>query len=268
MTGTVFCPPSPSQPQANDAIPLIDLRSAAHSGSLAHSLVRSSPLIWLKLKQDLWKRALEATRTAGDSTGIEIRINRLIASEQRGRRSGKDSVMLGTVFGQIYTVVNPLEPRRLRIMGGEGRTWKANFIGEGSIDAGGPFRESLSDATADIHSAHLGLFLPCANQKSGLSGDVDGMAGIHNMDKFVPNPGRCSKPLHVSMLVFVGKMIGIAMRTNAALPFHFPPMVYKRLLGHPVGRTDLKAIDKFLVDKLGEGGRSGGGGVSGEVSSL
>ena len=206
------------------AIPLIDLRAATHAGSLAHSLVRSSPLLWLKLKQDLWTRALQATKAPGDSTGIDIRINRILAVEQQGRRSGKDAVLLSTVFGQIYTVVNPIEPRRLRIMGGEGRTWKANFIGEGSIDAGGPFRESLSDATADIHSAHQGLFLPCANQKSGLSGDVDGMDGILNMDKFVPNPSRCSKPLHVQMFVFVGKLIGIAMRTNAALPFHFPPI--------------------------------------------
>ena len=231
------------------AVPLVDLRGADKAGSLAHSLVRSAPLLWLKLKADLWEKALTATRTPGDSAGIDIRINRIIAADQRSRRSGKDAVLLNTTFGQIFSAVNGAEPRRLRISGGEGRVWRANFVGEGSIDAGGPYRESLSDATNDVHLPHLGLFLPCANHKSGLSGDVDGMGGIHNMDKYVPNPSR-RKPLHVQMYVFVGKLMGIAMRTKASLPFHFPPLFYKKILGHPVGRLDLKAIDKFLVDKL------------------
>ena len=40
------------------------------------------------------------------------------------------------------------------------------------------------------------------------------------------------------------------MRTKAALPFHIPNMVWKKILGHPVSVRDLKFIDKFLVDYL------------------
>ena len=93
---------------------------------------------------------------------------------------------------------------------------------------------------------HLALFVPCANRKAEAEGFAEGVAGLHNMDKFVPNPAK-TKPLHLALFGFVGKLMGLALRSGAALPFHFPPLVYKKILGHAVGRTDLKLIDKFLV---------------------
>lgn len=135
------------------------------------------------------------------------------------------------------------------MQGPELRVWKVRFVGEGSVDAGGPYRESLSDAVKELHMPHLGLFVPCSNQQAGNSGHVDSSVTIHNMDKFVPNP-TATRPLHQRMFGFVGKLMGIAMRTQAALPFLFPPLFWKRLCGHPVGRADLKGIDLYLVDYL------------------
>ncbi len=57
-------------------------------------------------------------------------------------------------------------------------------------------------------------------------GFVDGMTGIHNMDKYVPNPARTA-PTHMAMYGFVGKLMGLAVRTGASLAFHFPPLLYK-----------------------------------------
>ena len=42
----------------------------------------------------------------------------------------------------------------------------------------------------------------------------------------------------------------MALHQKAALPFHLPSMVYKKILGHTVRPVDLKFIDKFLVDYL------------------
>ena len=124
-----------------------------------------------------------------------------------------------------------------------------NFVGEGAIDAGGPYRESLSDMTKELWMPHLALFVPCSNRRAELEGFVDGMAGIHNMDKFVPNPVRRS-PYHLELYAFVGKLLGLAMRASLALPFHLPGLVFKRVLGQAVTKVDLKLVDKFLVDYL------------------
>ena len=56
-------------------------------------------------------------------------------------------------------------------------------IGEGAIDAGGPYRETLSDMVKELHMSHVALLVPCANRKAEQEGFVSGMAGIHNMDK-------------------------------------------------------------------------------------
>ena len=63
----------------------------------------------------------------------------------------------------------------------------------------------------------------------------------------MPNPSRV-RPLHLEMYGFVGKLLGLAMRSGAALPFRLPGLVYKKILGHAVTKVDLKLIDKFVVD--------------------
>mmetsp|Transcript_9826 Transcript_9826/g.22480 ORF Transcript_9826/g.22480 Transcript_9826/m.22480 type:complete len:829 (+) Transcript_9826:2263-4749(+) len=230
------------------ALPLVDLRQALVPGTLAHSFVRVSGLVWFPIKQELWDRGLKATTTASE-THFEVSINRHRSADQMSRRPS-DRVVLASTFGQLFNLMNSRPARDLRISPGSSRgPFKVNFVGEGSIDAGGPYRECLSDAVGELHMPHLGLFVPCANRKAEAEGFVAGMAGIHNMDKYVPNPNK-RRPLHLQLYGFVGKLLGLALRSGAALPFHFPPLVYKRLLGQPVGRTDLKLIDKFLVEQL------------------
>jgi len=181
------------------ALPLIDLRDGTAPGTLAHALVSAAPLLWHQRKHLLWTGSLAATYS-GDSSGVEISINRLragalysrcgclraytcalsaqrlnalnktkqacserlrmntnvpflcaarfpsVVGRRRRRRSGSDRVLLGSVFGQIFTAVNRMPPRMFRVGGAEpgggfatdGRAWRANFVGEGSIDAGGP----------------------------------------------------------------------------------------------------------------------------------
>jgi len=234
------------------ALPLVDLSSisATKQGTLAHSLAfKASPLLWPHVKTALWEKALTVSKEDGSSHCCEFDVKRLRSAELATRTSRSDKVLLATVFGQVFTNVDRVPPRKLRLQDTEARLWKVRFVGEGSVDAGGPYRESLSDAVKELHMPHLGLFVPCSNQQAGNRGHVDSSTTIHNMDKFVPSPAAV-RPLHARMYCFVGKLMGIALRTKAALPFFFPPLFWKRLCGHPVSRADLKGIDLYLVDYL------------------
>jgi hypothetical protein len=53
------------------------------------------------------------------------------------------------------------------------------FKGEGAADAGGPYRECLTQSFEDAFSPSLDLFIPCGNAEANI--------GV-NEDLFVPNP--------------------------------------------------------------------------------
>lgn len=92
----------------------------------------------------------------------------------------------------------------------------------------------------DLHSPDFSLFVPCPNAVHMIS---------TNTDKFLPNPKHTS-PLALEMLEFVGKLMGISLRTKATLPFNFPSFVYKGLLGQPIELADLEATDAVTVKCL------------------
>lgn len=45
----------------------------------------------------------------------------------------------------------------------------------------------------------------------------------------MPNPQH-SSPLALSMLRFVGRLMGLSLRTRLCLPFQLPGMIWKRML--------------------------------------
>jgi len=75
------------------------------------------------------------------------------------------------------------------------------------------------------------------------------------MDKYVPNPSKL-RPLHVDMFCFVGKLMGIAMRSGAALPFHFPPLFYRRILGLPVREKKKRRLQEIQMLRSEQRGRA------------
>jgi len=98
----------------------------------------------------------------------------------------------------------------------------------------------MTEIVTDLHSPEFSLMILCPN-------------GVHkinnNMDKYIPNP-RSSSPLAIQMLEFVGKLMGISLRTKATLPFNFPSFVWKGVLGQPLNATDLEGTDAYLVQSL------------------
>jgi hypothetical protein len=66
---------------------------------------------------------------------------------------------------------------------------------------------------------------------------------------FVPNPSATSS-LQLSMLSFVGKLMGAAIRGRHMLNLDLPPLLWKLLVGAPVSRCDLEQIDGLFYKTL------------------
>jgi len=111
---------------------------------------------------------------------------------------------------------------------------------EGATDVGGPYNESLSQICVELHQPSLNLLLPCPNRTEGIG---------YNQNKFLPNPGACS-PTQLSQFEFLGKLIGIAIRTKHNIYIAFPPLVWKTLVGLKTDRSALEHIDNSLCQYL------------------
>lgn len=49
----------------------------------------------------------------------------------------------------------------------------------------------------------------------------------------------------MDMFTFFGNLIGFAIRSQSALPLHFPPLFWKLLLGDKPDFSDLQGIDTY-----------------------
>jgi hypothetical protein len=79
-------------------------------------------------------------------------------------------------------------------------------------------------------STSLRLLVHCPNYWTGY-GD--------NRDAFLPNPAATS-PREIQMFEFLGKLMGIAIRTKeVVVDIDFPPLIWKALLCIKLDRSDL-----------------------------
>lgn len=65
-----------------------------------------------------------------------------------------------TMFAQLMHQAHYRGANALRC---SGQAWSAQFRGEGSIDAGGPYRESITNVSAELQSTALPLLVQCPN---------------------------------------------------------------------------------------------------------
>ena len=115
-----------------------------------------------------------------------------------------------------------------------GRLFGVSFAGEDGLDWGGLYRDAITCMVEDCFSARLDLLLPCLNSVNQQG---------QNMDKYLPNP-RHTSPRAMKMLEFLGKLIGVSMRQALFLPFAFPSLIWKQLVGEPVTLEDVRLVDE------------------------
>ena len=153
----------------------------------------------------------------------------------------KDIKTSRCIFVQAFRALHHKDTKILRSCWDGDRVFQVTFRGENGSDAGGVFREGMSRIIEDLFSDMLNLLIPCPNALHGLP---------TNMDKYIPRPKLACCPLALDMYEFVGKMMGMSMRANLCLPFQFPSLVWKRLLGQELTVKDMEAVDTLTCKLL------------------
>ena len=195
-------------------------------------------MIFWDIKNDIIKYYL--TKTALDYETSELKLNRM--KIRKFVEKGKpDHMGENTIFGNMFQLLKN-KPYKVfkKKQGGGAQMFKVTFIGEASIDVGGPYREALSQACAELQSSALPLLIPSPNQKND-SG--------WGREKWIVNPSSKSI-VHIEMYKFFGCLIGYAMRTGEFLNLDLPSFFWKQILELKLDRKDLENIDKYTIQVL------------------
>lgn len=144
---------------------------------------------------------------------------------------------------QVMRVLKKDDPKftAWRKNGLNSAVWRANFLHEGSIDAGGPYRECHEQMCTEVLSGALPLLIPTENQIHGV-GEM--------RECFILNHNSISEK-ELEQFFMMGLWIGNAIRQGAPLNLTLHPTVWKRLVGQDdFALRDLKYIDMHSYSEL------------------
>ncbi|RHW68570.1 Concanavalin A-like lectin [Trypanosoma brucei equiperdum] len=214
---------------AQTVIPLLHL-DTRHPNVSTKLFLMCRTLIFTSIRNEMVDDIVRETNVRCEH--FRVSINRVNA------RANKASWM-SSVFGQTFSLVADQNPR---IFCTNRRFWSVVFLGEGAEDVGGPFREHISEMCRELMSTELPLFVPTANN-------------VHNTgsyrDAFVPAASALSDT-ELSAYVFVGQLMGGALRNNEPLGLFFPPLVWKFLCFYPITESDIDDIDRICLQCIRE----------------
>lgn len=190
--------------------------------------------IFNPVKRVIWDEAL--ARTNENSVALELTLNRPKA--MRHRSTGKvDTDGRYTLFSQAFRQLNSLSGAHYRR---PDNFYHVTFLGENAQDAGGPYRETFAQYCEELHSSQLPLLLPTSNSQHNV--------GV-GREKWVLNPGASTTtPLH--MYEFLGKLMGVALRSKQYLSLNVAAMIWKKLVGEQLQIEDLAAVDSMIVNSM------------------
>lgn len=197
----------------------------------------SKSMAFRGIKNSYIKKVADSLPSNYDEPTCEI--NRMLVKHKRDK--GKvDDRGEWSIFGTVFKKVKDTVYKSLQKSSSSSKAWRANFTGEGSIDGGGPFRESIENIIDELQSATLPLLIPTQNNKND--------HGL-NKDCWTINPSSTS-PHHLEMYKFFGAMIGMAFRSGHVMDLRFPPMFWMKFIGDPVTLDDLAGSDAYAVQAI------------------
>lgn len=198
--------------------------------SLAFSLAAQRHLIAGEVKCALWQEQIERSKFDGSYPQVTVNRTRSKANPEH------------TNFVQLMDQFTSMD--KTRQMRNMRRAFRVKFVGEGATDEGGPYRECLSDMAAELVSrttanyvSGLPLLVPCSNRIHGVGG---------NRDCFVVDASSTA-PRVMAMFRFLGKLMGVAIRTKNPFNIDLAPIVWKHLVGERPDVTDIEAIDEAFA---------------------
>ena len=226
--------------QLETLLPLIDLGSDDPC-SLGAVLRRSNKYLLNKIKQPLLDRAISSSAAKGNEAGIPATLVLDNFKAFTSREAGEtDIATSANCFVQAFKQLHRKESVVFRHCFSSDRVFQITFADESGIDAGGVFREGVSRIIEDLFSENFNLLLLCPNGKQAV---------YASMDKFLPNPKHCG-PLALEMFQFIGKLMAMSIRVKLCLPFEFPSLIWKKIVGEEVRKSDLVEIDAISAKLL------------------
>jgi len=202
--------------------------------SLAAMILRCKGLLLEVSKREKWENAMQ--RTEGSGGEFDLKLSRSRA-KKHASHGGVDHEGRHSVFGQAFRQMHPMPTASLRRAG---KLYNCVFMGERSHDAGGPYRESWSMYAQELMSENVPMLLRSPNGRHAIG---------YNRDKFMPHPGSTSTT-HLEMFVFLGKLLGMAIRTKEYLAVNIAPACWKLLAGQVLTPGDLEEIDHMVIQSL------------------
>jgi hypothetical protein len=210
----------------------VNFNEKSTPGSLLWMVLKLRHLIPFNTKNAI---ILKALVTSGSPKTLRISIDRTNA--KRFIENGRvDHDGTWSVFSQLYRAL--LTQNRKNLMYNT-RCFKVD-LGEGAIDAGGPYREVWTNLAEDLMSSYLFLLVPSPNQRLN-SGE--------NQDTWVLNP-HCSSPLHIKMLQFLGNLMGMAIRSHHYLEINLSSACWKLIADEAITVRDLTSHDDQLLSTI------------------
>ena len=223
-------------------LPIIDISNPDPDsiGSLVRKLNR---YVLLSVKVPILQKSIDSTMASGPGLPAHLALDNFKATLSKDKME-VDPHQANNCFVQAFHQIHKFDSKIYRYVFNSDRVFQIHFEGESGIDAGGVFREGITRIVEDLFDVtHFSLMILCPN----------GQHSVHlNMDKFIPNPQHVT-PLALHMMEFVGKLMGMSLRAKLALPFNFPPFVWKKILKEDVTTDDLRSFDAItwsLLDTL------------------
>jgi len=220
---------------------------------LAHAIRSVRHFLLWSSKRNVWEQSLAASVAVVAKPNIDVD---LLAASQVAWSKKTDHHARRTVFGQVYSQRAKLSPVHFRLVR-SARAFTVNYVGMRATDAGGPYRDSIERMGSELQSPLLPLFIKAPNCVFDSSHSADGDDDTRGaaspsptgLDVFVPRPSSQSAAHH-SMFEFVGRMMGLAVRTKNLWNLSFPPLIWKMLVGEEIVDTDLRAVDALAYSQL------------------
>jgi hypothetical protein len=225
-------------------------------------------VLFVQTKKIFWESVLVATTTSTplhpdeyeDPREIKsIKINRVKATQSRlAAILNPSNRIQNSVFGQLHKELRSWNNSQFRRSylgkghGGQKRSFKVKFLGEGVNDYGGPYRavfeqivdelqcDSISASTISSERCLLPLLIPSSNRSTEV--------GL-NQDKFALSTAP-STPIIQEFMHFCGKLMGTAVRQNLNMCLDLSPLLWNPLVKLPVSFAHIEAVDTHSFSNL------------------
>jgi len=156
-----------------------------------------------------------------------------------------------TIFGQAFQQLKDVNVTRLRPAQPRGTSphvaLNIVFEGEQALGQAGPYRAFFSDICRELQQYRgpgdqypIKLFMPTPNNLHRIGED---------RDRYMPHPSMQSIQ-HIELFQFIGRMMGIAMRTNIIMSLDLATLLWKQLSGQALSLSDLRRVDEAFVKNV------------------